>query len=688
MLKMPDICIVSMPYNRVHMPSIGIGQLVSAGKERGIDTKALYANIWFAEKIGLVNYNIICHLFNPASLLAEWTFSKAAFPDFCADDDEYISMAVSSYHDEDFINDILNIHSGFQKAAEFLFQMRKEAGDFIIEVAERILDMKPRVVGCSSTFQQHCSSLALLRALKEMDPKIITLMGGANCEAVMGQTTLGNFPWLDFVMSGECDLIFPDFCEKVLAGGTGVKQAEMPYGVITREYVKTVRDNDMTSPVAWVENMESVPVPDYTDYFEEFDRFGYKEQVKPSLVIETSRGCWWGQKNKCKFCGLNGKTVKFRVKSSDRVIDEINTLSKKYSIHRFFTSDNIMDMNHFKELIPRISQTQIEVQKTSGNEPDQAKPEFPNRPVKKMFFFETKSNLNEEQVIALKNAGINWIQPGIESLNDQSLKLINKGNSAIGNVALLKYAMENGIKISWNYLIGIPGEKDDWNTEVAQWLHLIYHLEPPDSIGNIRFDRFSEYYKHPEEYGLKLSPYKTYSYIYPIDNREIENIASFFEDYSNEGRGKGPGVQLLNECIREWSEHYFAGGDSNQSSGLSAAKINSKKPQLIIGEGEDFTLITDTRTCALNKEYCLEGLEHKVYKFCRQPRQTVRMLDDFNRHYGLEINRREMDKILGRLDEWKLVLTLGGKVLSLATRETAFNKNRAGKPIPSFEWLK
>ncbi len=665
---MPDVCIVSMPYDLLHMPSLGIGQLVAAAKGRGIDAGAVYAKFWFAEKIGLKNYNIICRLLNPASLLAEWTFSKAAFPNFHASDDEYLAMAVSSYHEDSFIDNFMKQYSEYADIAELLVEIRKKAGDFINEAAEKILDMSPYIVGCSSMFQQHCSSLALLRRLKELNPKLITIMGGANCEGIMGQTLLKCFPWVDFVMSGEADLAFPVFCEQVLAGGTAIRQDKLPYGVISREYVGKIQDNDITSPVALVDDMDSVPVPDYADYFEELEKYLTKEEINPILMFETSRGCWWGQKHKCSFCGLNGHNVRFRRKSADRVMDEIDALSHRYSLHRFFASDNIMDMNHFKDLLPRLSATS---------------------PVENIFFFETKANLNEPQVVQLRRAGVTWIQPGIESLNDNSLKLMNKGNSSAGNVALLKYAMENGVKITWNYLTGIPEEDDAWNDETAQWLPLIYHLEPPGSIGNIRFDRFSSYYNHQDKYGLKLLPYKTYAYIYPVDSSEIENMACFFEDYMQQGRGAGPGAQQLKNCFNEWN-NAFHGGWSSDLAGSSLQSVNKKdaRPQLIMRELENMTMITDTRDCAFQRIYYLEGLEHQVHQFCRQPRPADRLLENFNRHYGLDIKPLELDEVIGKLREWKLVVILGEWVLSLATRKTKFNKNRAkNKPIASFSWL-
>ncbi|MEG6520680.1 RiPP maturation radical SAM C-methyltransferase [Desulfotomaculum sp. 1211_IL3151] len=662
---MPDVCIVSMPYDVLHMPSIGVGQLVSAAKGRGIDAKAVHTKFWFAERIGIKNYNIILHLLNPASLLAEWTFSRAAFPDFHVDDHQYLDLAVASYHEQEFVEIVLNKLSEHKNIFKFLLEIRKEATAFIDEAATRILEMKPRIVGCSSMFQQHCASLALLRKLKELNPEIVTLMGGANCEGIMGQTTLECFPWLDFVMSGEADLNFPDFCEKLLAQGTAVKVTDLPYGMLSRESVQIVKHNDTTCPVASIDDLNLVPVPDYVDYFAELEKYSDKTDIKPALMIETSRGCWWGQRHKCSFCGLNGKNAKYRKKSVDRVVDEITELSQGYATYKFFASDNIMAMSHFKELLPRISETQ---------------------PPKYTFFFETKANLNEQQVKALRRAGISWIQPGIESLHDNSLRLMNKGNFAAGNVALLKYAMENGIKVAWNYLIGIPGEDDNWNAETAQWLPLIYHLEPPNSVSKIRFDRFSSYYDQPDKYGLKLSPFKTYGYIYPLDSCEIEDMACFFEDYTQAARGAGLGAQRIKACFNEWNRAFYSGWNLDLGGGLLSINKSDNRPQLIMSELEDMTIITDTRDCALQNEYYLAGLEHKVLQFCKQPRLSVKLLENFNRHYGLAVKPQELADVMNRLMEYKLVLKLGGWVLNLATSETIYNK-RANRSVPSLAWL-
>ena len=76
---------------------------------------------------------------------------------------------------------------------------------FLDWCADRIEASGARLVGITSVFQQHVASLALARRLKARLPDIFVVMGGANCEAIMGAETLRQFPFVDAIVSGEAD---------------------------------------------------------------------------------------------------------------------------------------------------------------------------------------------------------------------------------------------------------------------------------------------------------------------------------------------------------------------------------------------------------------------------------------------------------------------------------------------------
>src|SRR5439155_26716252 len=83
----------------------------------------------------------------------------------------------------------------------------------------------------TSTFCQHSASLAILREIRRRDPTIVTMLGGANCEAVMGTTTHRNFEWVDYVVSGEAEDLIAPLCSVALEYGRQAPVDRLPYGV-------------------------------------------------------------------------------------------------------------------------------------------------------------------------------------------------------------------------------------------------------------------------------------------------------------------------------------------------------------------------------------------------------------------------------------------------------------------------
>lgn len=630
---MYDICLISMPYEQLRLPSIGISLLVAGAKEAGLSATAIYPRFWFAERIGLAPYEAIARQIDSSLLLGEWTFSGAAFPNFNPD---YEAFSQERMHESSHIleayHDILGKNVDIFK---IFSEVRQAANSFVIEAAERILKYSPQIVGCSSTFQQHCASLALVRKIKELNPSIITLIGGANCEGTMGKATQRAFPWIDFTVSGEADLLFPEFCRTLLEKGKNVSLEELPHGVYS------IKNSFETTPVnkkplsATVRQLDMLPVPDYDDYFEELEKFAYKDRVYPALHMETSRGCWWGQ---CTFCGMNGERQQFQSKSPESALRELQTLCKRYSINKFSMTDCILDMRYFKSVIPDLA--------------------F-QKPSPYLLVYAVTSNLNERHIKLLSAAGVRMIQPGIESLHDKVLKLINKGNSAIHNVALLKFAVENGIVVIWNFLYGIPGEKDVWYEEMASWLPMIFHLQPPSKLSSLGYVRFSHYHRHPERFGLVLSPSKAFSYIYPLSAKDMEDIAYLFEDINDPKHGQinKLGIQTINDIVLEWKNIF------------SSYPSEDKRVRLTVRDDGMQSLITDTRPCAKEKNTILQGLSHLVYRECRSPRNKDALLHRLQRTTGLKIETDELDKIIEDLLEKRLMLSLNGKLLSLALLE-------------------
>jgi ribosomal peptide maturation radical SAM protein 1 len=242
-----------------------------------------------------------------------------------------------------------------------------------------------------------------------------------------------------------------------------------------------------------VRDMDALPFPDYSEYMAQFRASRHHSGWEPQLLFESSRGCWWGEKAHCTFCGLNGSTMTYRSKSADRVLEELEHFADRYPGHHVQVVDNIIEMGYFKDLLPRLAERRLRLD----------------------LFYETKANLKKDHVRTLAQANIRTIQPGIESLSDAVLTLMRKGVTWLQNVQLLKWCKELGVHPYWNLLWGFPGEPPAEYTRMAKVIPLLTHLPAPRGTYGLRLDRFSPNFNESARLGFThVRPIDSYRHVY------------------------------------------------------------------------------------------------------------------------------------------------------------------------------
>jgi len=624
-----DVVLVSMPYASVERPSMALSTLAAALDREAISARVVYGNLMFAERIGRPGYEGL----NNSDItvqLGEWTFSQAAFRTAVRNVDEYIAGLCREGYPETGLKDSL-------------LKTRAEAAAFIDELAERIVGERPRIVGCSSVFQQHCASLALLRRVQELDPSIVTMLGGANCEGAMGVATHRHYRWVDYVVSGEADKLLPELCRLIFAHGREVPIRLLPYGVYGPASRAAAANGDGSAaheaPRVLIADLDNLPIPNFDDYFEQLERSPLRDHIIPGLTLETLRGCWWGAKHHCTFCGLNGVGMAFRAKSQERVQEEVRLLAERYGLKKFMTVDNILDNDYFSRMLPAFAE--------QGDT---------------LFFYETKANLNRSQVELLSRAGVRWIQPGIEALHNELLALIEKGCSVAINVQLLKWAYNWGVWVIWNHLYGAPGDKPEWYDQIADWLPLIMHLQPPTTGGmtRIRYDRFSPYFNKAESYGLKLKPYWAYSHAYPLDQQQLMEQAYFFCDQGP----RTPRPLRLAQAMSEWGRLFYR----PRNSAAELPRRSENAPVLTMTDDGATILIRDTRPCAVATRHELSMLESQICRACDSARSAGTLAEALRRA-GSDASDEAIVAARQRLVDCKIVADFDGKFLCLATTD-------------------
>lgn len=602
-----DVCLVSMPYAAVERPSIALGLLAAELRGAGLTVDVRYPALAFAARIGLRTYDAILNS-RTTHFIGEWTFAAAAFPEMPEVDADYLRMIAESVEED------------------VLLAVREEARRLVETFAEDIVASGARIVGCTSTFQQHVASLALLRAVRERAPDVITIIGGTNCESWMGIATKRAFPWVDYVVSGEADELIVPFVRDLLARDRGVVP---PEGVIDASVAQRL---DVDPPRASVWAVDSIPTPDYDDYFDALARSPLRDAVEPALVIETSRGCWWGAKSHCTFCGLNGGNMAYRAKTPARAVEEFHRLFARYGVRRFTAVDNIIDMQYHQGVLPQLAGHGYDI------------------------FYETKANLRRRHMEGFAEAGARSIQPGMESFHDDALQLLAKGNKAWMNVQLLKWADELSMEISWVFLIDIPGQRDEWYIEMLRWLPFVMHLAPPVYATSIQFVRFSPYHRDPARYGLSITTAPAYAHVYPLRGEELERLAYYFVDREPIERG-GIGQRLVVSWLGIWRD----------------AHHGADRPRLELRREGDALQIVDTRPCRTAERHRLSGLAARLYEACDEAsdRATLRS--------RLEVTEKELEAAALPLLADHLLLDLGGRLLALAVDADA----RQDIPRPS-----
>lgn len=503
--------LINMPFASAAMPSIAVGTLQSSLWRDGLHCDSAYLNVQFASVIGLRNYGLIAEASPTSSMIGEWIFGAELGADR------------TGAYERDIIRG--RYRASFSAPAREAIAIALAAvPEFLAAAAQRVVDGNYDVVGFTSSFHQHVASLSLARLLKQRQPSIRTVFGGANCEGAMGAATVRLFPFVDYVCLGEGERSFPDLIRALSAGNEPPELGN----IVSRRRLEV---EPMPRAGSSRASLDELPVPDYDEYFAEVAR--QRLRIPATVPIEMSRGCWWGAKHHCTFCGLNGAAMQYASKSPGRVLSEIECLASRYG-GNFFVVDNIFDLEYLASVFPSLAR----------------------REPRCRFFFETKANLRKDQLRVLAAAGVARLQPGIESLSTHVLRLMRKGTSMLQNVQLLKWCRELRVGVAWNLLAGFPGERDVDYKATLDILPLLTHLEPPVAVGAVRVDRFSPFFTSPSAFGIShLRATSAYRYVYPFAEDDLSEVAYYFDCEYTEALASEKYAERLTAAVREWRQH-------------------------------------------------------------------------------------------------------------------------------------
>ena len=542
-----DLCLVVPPFASVQFPQLGVAVLKAACQARGLRVTNVHGEIELAARAGLDAYDAI------SSGGMRWLIGERLFRAYAYPAETLARLA-----------DPLPLTDARQAQFDAVEPHVAAALDAIVA---RIVALRPRILGVSTTFQQTLACAAIARRVKLALPEVVTVMGGANAAWPIAASMTKAFPWIDHFFAGEADVDFPDFCEALI--NTGARPAER---IIRSEPIR---------------DMRKVFEPDFADFFATLRPHQATGALPPwlprFLTAETSRGCWWGGKHHCTFCGLNGEGMAFRDKPVALVQSALTALSAKWQVDYIHLTDNIMPRHYVAELMPALAASVSRVK----------------------LYYEVKANLSESQVDTMAAGGVIHIQPGIESLSSDVLRLMRKGVSAQQNIALLRHCRGVSIKVDWAILYAFPGEQASAYEAMIALMPKLAHLQPPSGAMQIVIDRFSPYFKDPEAMGIgALSPLPAYRALYPPEVDTSDVAFHFSGDYTTEMLGDEELVARLKAAVAAWQENWNG----------------RTQPVLQLFEAGGKPMVLDTRPTARRAMTALSPAQHEALLWLEHPR--------------------------------------------------------------------
>lgn len=629
-----------MPFQALDRPNLGLSLLKATLERAGFACDLLYGNLRMAEKIGLDAYLVVAGLLPQELLFGDFLFAplvrEAAVREAAAREAAVRDAAVRDVATSGGSTGLDRLKA---RIPPWLwakrFEIRREARHQISEMARKIVAEGWDLVGFNLMFQV-MPSLALACEIKRLRPQTRVILGGANCEGTMGRVLHDSFPWIDFVCRGEGEGLLVELVRHL---ETGTPELAAIDGLLWRNGSVTVANGERAPRTA---NLDTLATPNYGDWLAQMAESSLAlDPHQLRLPIETSRGCWWGQRQHCIFCGLNGESLTFGHKSPERARQEILEL-RKAGIPRIYAVDLIFPHTYFTSLLPHLAEDDLGLE----------------------LFYEIKANLSKEHLVLLARAGVKELQPGIESLSTQILKSLRKGVSAYQNVRLLKWAAELGLRLTWNLLVGFPGDSAEDYARMTAMIPALTHMQPP-TIGccPVRIDRFSPLFVEAETFGLTgLEPAEAYGLVYDLPREILARLAYHFESNREPAPEVAAEIRALQAEVQRWQT----------AAGTAVFLV------WFLG---DSARLLDRRPGAKIAEANLEGLEHRLFEACGEGATLPRLSEI------VRCPPAELEPILDRWVDNRWVVSIDDRYLSLALDLESLVPNAPNLPAALAEAL-
>ncbi len=283
----------------------------------------------------------------------------------------------------------------------------------------------PLVIGITATTPMILHALETIRAAKRACPSTATVLGGPHA-TVRAAETMRDCPELDYSVIGEGEYTFLDLVRCLEQRGNSDSVAGIAY--------RLGDDIKLTEPRPLIEDLDEIPRPArHLLPMKLYSPSPINYRKKPATSVICSRGC----PMQCIFCTKTIFGTRLRLRSPQNIYLEVKGLKEEYGIKEIHFYDDTFTMNArwVKETCSLLKGLNITW--------------WCNGRV---------SNISEETLAQMKEAGCYRIYYGVESGNDKSLELLRKQITTEMIRKVFRITRKQGIEAAAFMMLGIPGE--------------------------------------------------------------------------------------------------------------------------------------------------------------------------------------------------------------------------------------
>jgi ribosomal peptide maturation radical SAM protein 1 len=493
-------------------------------------------------------------------------------------------------------------------------------------VIDRFLDSVPwsrfGLVGFSVSLCQTTSSLLLISRLKARHPSLPVVVGGSTFAGEHPETLSRIFPGINHLVRGEG--------ENALA--------ELVAHYCQQEVVQAT---PKFSPSGAIVDLDTLPVPDFGEYFQFLKTLPESRRFFPLLPLEMSRGCRWqarydhqgGSENSgrgaCAFCNLNLQWQGYRHKTAAKVATEISLLTKRHQVLSLAFMDNLLPPKEGDRLMQLLGGDGKDLQ----------------------IFAEIRADTTADRLHTMYRAGVRSLQVGIEALSTSLLEKMGKGTSVMDNIEMMRHCEALAIPHGGNLLLRFPGSDEDDVAQTLANLRRVWMFRPLLAV-HFWLGLHSPVHDHPTTYGITPTGSHRHWKIL-LGKRLAGQLQLLIQGYRGQQRNQQRLWAPVATALKAWQQSY--------SALRGAGSVRNRSPILGYQDGGDFLILIERKMSGNHLTHRLPSTSRRIYLYCRTSRSRVQLQTAFA---GVSSDR--LDGFLAMMVDKGLMFEENKRYLSLA----------------------